>query len=66
MVAVMDVEQIKMVEENDIRTVMMNKLRLIPCIGCIMALLSGISFATASFTVELCEGVDAAFIVTTR
>lgn len=50
----------------DIRTVVMDRLRVIPCIGIIMALLSSIFFATASFTVELTPGVDAAFIVSFR
>ena len=52
--------------EDDIRSVIMNKLRRIPCIGCVMAFLSGFFFATASLTVEISGGVDPAFFVTVR
>ena len=52
--------------EDDIRSVIMNKLRKIPCIGCVMAFLSGFFFATASLTVEISGGVDPAFFVTAR
>ena len=55
-------------DENtgDIRSIIMKKLSVVPCIGLIMAFLSGIFFAAASFTVELIPEVDVAFIVTTR
>jgi drug/metabolite transporter (DMT)-like permease len=52
--------------KEDLRSVVMNRLKMIPGIGCVMALLSGFFFATASFTVEVSGGVDPAFIVTTR
>lgn len=60
-----DLEDLRF-RNNDIRTRIMENLRVIPCIGLIMALLSGIFFATASFTVELAPGVDSAFIVAFR
>ena len=51
---------------HDIRNIVMDKLRVIPGIGCVMALLSGFFFATAGFTVEMAEGADPAFIITVR
>jgi hypothetical protein len=53
-------------QERDIRNVVMDRLRMIPCMGLLMALLSGFFFATAGFTVDLMDHVDAAFVVTTR
>ena len=50
----------------DVREIVMNKLRLIPCMGLIFALLSATFFATATFLVDLMDGVDAAFVVTAR
>lgn len=52
--------------KDDVRTVVMKRLQMIPGMGCVLALLSGFFFATASFTVEVSGGVDPAFIVTTR
>lgn len=38
----------------------------IPCLGLIMAVLSGVCFATASFTVEKMPGIEPTFIVVSR
>ena len=53
-------------DTGDIRSKIMKKLSVVPCIGLIMAFLSSVFFASASFTVELIPGIDAAFIVATR
>ena len=53
-------------EPEDIRNVVMNRLRVIPCMGLMMALFSGFCFATATFTVDLMDHVDSAFVVMTR
>ena len=54
------------IEKDDRRTILMNKLRVIPGMGLLMAFLSGIVFASAGFTVELMDEVDPAFIVSFR
>ena len=51
---------------KDIRSLAMNRLRVIPCMGLLMALLSGFFFATAQFTVDLMDHVDSSFVVMTR
>lgn len=61
-------------DTNDFKTRCMEKMRKVPCLGILMALFSGICFATAGFTVELMQGtgdegskgVDALFIVVCR
>ena len=44
----------------------LNRLRLMPCAGIIMGMLSGICFATAGFIVKLIPDVNPVQIVVTR
>jgi hypothetical protein len=62
-------------EDDDFKTRCMERMRAIPGLGILMALMSGICFATAGFTVELMQGhgedgsrgtVDASIIVVCR
>lgn len=43
--------------EDDFKTRCMVRMRQVPGLGILLALISGICFATAGFTVELMEGV---------
>ena len=59
-------KNVQVASNHDFRTLAMNRLRKIPGMGLAMALLSGFFFATAGFTVDLMDDVDASFVVTTR
>lgn len=55
----------------DLTSIVVEKLRHIPCLGFAMAFASGLCFATASFTVELMQGdagtgIDASIVVAGR
>jgi drug/metabolite transporter (DMT)-like permease len=53
------------VTQKDRRTRIMDKLRKIPGFGLLMALVSGVFFATCGFSIELMDGVCPALVVTT-
>lgn len=65
--------QVEKTANDDFKSRCMEKMRLVPGLGLVLALLSGICFATAGFTVELMEGtgdeghgVDASIIIVYR
>lgn len=66
--SVTGVPAVVLINAQNERSPLMEKLALVPCMGIFMAWMSGICFATASFIVELINrqekgGVDACFVV---
>jgi len=53
-------------QEEDMSSRIISKLRNIPCAGIVLAMLSGIFFATAGFIVKLVPMVNPVEIVVTR
>lgn len=52
--------------QEDLSTRIISKLRVIPCAGILLAMLSGVFFATAGFIVKLIPNINPIQIVVSR